>query len=149
MDIPIALGSYEHCMVLGCPHRSSEDAPCYIPLPRQSPLGKYEGLRYQSMGEWPLTFLCLRHGLSFSCWPYSIHLETDMRLPGQSVSPLWQIECECARENCGKLHTIYTGLMPNWYAIAQRILKIEPRVPCGDHKLIWNGSSMRATEYPH
>lgn len=148
MDIPIASASFEHCMILGCPHRP-EEAPCNIPLPRQSPLGIYDGLRYQPMGEWPLTLLCLRHGRPYVCWPDSIHLEYDMRLPGQPVSPLWKIECKCAHEGCGKLHALYTGRMPNWFEKAQWILKTLPKVPCGEHALLWWEDLMRSTEIAH
>jgi hypothetical protein len=148
MGDPISSFSHEHSVILGCPHLEGAQ-PCYIPLPLQSPLGKYEGLRYQPMGEWPLVFLCLWHARVYECRPDSIHLETDMRLPGQPVSPLWRIECDCAHENCGKLHTIYTAREKDWPTIVRLILKRNPIVPCGDHDLVWREDLMRGTEYPH
>ena len=148
MDEPIATWSHEFSVVLGCPHPEGQP-PCYIPLPRQSPLGIYEGLLYRPMGEWPLTFLCLPHGRVYECWPDSIHLEVDMRLPGQPVSPLWKIECECAHDNCGRIHTLYTGQITDWPSIVRQILGTNPRVPCGDHALLCREDLMRPTEIAH
>jgi hypothetical protein len=148
MNEPIATWSHEFSVVLGCPH-PEDKSPCYIPLPRQSLLGTFEGQHCLPKGEWPATFLCLRHGRAFVCFPDSIHLEIDIRLPGQPVSSLWRIECECAHENCGKLHSIYTAGEKDWPTIVRRILRRNPLVPCCDHKLLWREDLMRGTEYPH
>ena len=148
MATPIASSSFEHCVILGCRHRP-EETPCNVPLPRRSPLGIYEGLRYRTTGEWPATFVCLRHGHTFACSPDNVHVEVEMRGLGQPVSPLWKIESRCAHEDCGRLHTFYTGRMPDWAAIVERIVKIQPHVACGDHGLLWSPGLMRGTEFAH
>lgn len=148
MEDAIASYSLEQCVMLPCPQGAGTQ-PCYIPLPRQSPLGRYDGLDYQPTGEWPTIFLCLRHALAYECSPASVHLETDMRLPNQSVSPLWKIDCECDHENCGRRHTIYTGHVSDWLSILLRIMDTNPKIPCGDHLLMWREDSIRATEFAH
>jgi len=148
MGDPIGLSSFEHCVILACRHRDGE-SPCNIPLPRQSPLGIYEGQHYRTTGEWPATFLCLRHGLSFACSPHNIRLEVEMMGLNHSVPQLWRIECECAHENCGKPHSIYTARAPDWTTIVARILKTNPIVPCGDHSVFWQKDLMHGIEFAH
>ena len=130
----------------GCP--IGDDQYCLIPLPLQSPLGIYAGLQYQSTGAWPVTFLCLLHGRVSVDWPDSIRLEIEQRVPGQPVPQLWQIECECDHENCGKLHTIYTARAPDRETVLKRIARWNPVVVCGDHNLIWREDLIRLTEFP-
>lgn len=148
MNEPIYSFSHEHSVVLGCPHPEGAQ-PCYIPLPLRSPLGVSEGLSFRALGDWPLSFVCMRHRRVFVCGPDCIELETDMRLPGQPVSSLWKIECRCAREGCGRIRTLYTGRMPDWPSVAQWLLKTTPDVTCGDHNLIWQEDMMLATEFLH
>ena len=41
--------------------------------------------------------------------PGTIHLDTVPELPlGLQLASLWEIEVECAKENCGQRRTIYT-----------------------------------------
>ncbi len=122
---------------------------CQIPLPRRSPLGIFEGQYSLSMGDWPATLLCLRHGRSFSHWADSVRLETEVRVRNRPVPSLWKIECECAHENCGKPHAIYTARAPDWATILARILGTKPTVPCGDHSLVWREDLMHGTEFAH
>lgn len=137
----MATASFEHMMILPC--------SCSIPLPRRSHLGTFESLECQPMGEWPQVFLCLRHGQAFECLPDSIHFEADMRLPGQRVSPLWRIECVCGEENCATRHEFYTGRMPNWDSILEWLLMSQPKVPCGDHTIVWKKNLIAWEEFAH
>ena len=132
----LASASFEHCVILGCPVRENE-SPCNIPLPRQSHLGIYEGQDYRPTHDWREAFLCLRHGHVYACSPANIRLETDMRGPGQSVSPLWQVDALCGHERCGAVHTLYTGRMPDWHSIVSRIVQLDPELPCHDHVFVW------------
>jgi hypothetical protein len=109
----------------------------------------YEGLDYRPTGDWRETFLCLRHGQAFVCSPANIHLEADMRDPGQRVSPLWQIDVQCGLANCEKRHSIYTGRMLFWSDILKRILQLKPRIPCDGHDLVWEKDLMEALEIAH
>jgi hypothetical protein len=147
MGEPIGLFSHIHCVKLNCP--DGDNQYCYIPLPLQSPLGVYAGQQYQPIGEWPATFLCLRHGRASEYWPDSVRHEIEPRVQGEPVPPLWRIECECALENCGTRHTIYTARAPEWETILKAIEIRNPIVPCGDHALVWSKSLMRGTEFAH
>ena len=144
MGEPVGSFTVVHCVKMNCP--AADDQYCYVPLPIQSPLGIYAGQQYQPMGEWPATFLCLRHGRVSAYWPDSIHQEIEPMVPGQPVPQMWRIECECAHENCGKLHTIYTARAPDretiWKAVAQK----NPAIVCGDHVLPWRKELSRLTE---
>jgi hypothetical protein len=136
-----------HCVKMNCP--AGDNQFCNIPLPLQSPIGIYADRQYQPIGEWPVTCLCLRHGLVSAYWLDSIHHEIEMMALGQPVPQMWQIECECAHENCGKLHTIYTARAPDWETILRAIARWNPNVPCGDHILIWRKELMRGTEFAY
>jgi len=71
-----------------------------------------------------------------------------MRPQGLPIPQLWRIECECAHENCGTLHTIYTAREETWSKIVRLILEPTPIVvPCGDdHDLAWREDLMHGTE---
>jgi hypothetical protein len=78
-------------------------------LPRRSPLGTFDDPQNQPKGKWPITFLCLPHRHVCEVTLDTIHLDTVQTVaPGLNEVSLWQIEFECARENCGLLQTIYT-----------------------------------------
>jgi hypothetical protein len=78
-------------------------------LPRQSPLGISVGERYQPTDIWPIDFLCLQHGHVCRVGREAILLDSVAALaPGLREAYLWEIEYECARENCGQHRTIYT-----------------------------------------
>ena len=78
-------------------------------LPRQSPLGIYEDGRYRATDKWPIDFLCWQHGQMCLVGPPAIRLDTVPELPlGLHLAALWEIEAECAKENCGLRRTIYT-----------------------------------------
>lgn len=146
MGEPVGSFTSVHCVKMNCP--DGDNQYCYIPLPLQSPLGIYAGQQYQPMGEWPATFLCLPHGRASVYWPDSIHHEIEPMVPGQPVPPLWQIECDCALENCGMRHTIYTARAPKWEIILRAIAIKNPIVSCGDHALVWSEDLTRGTEIP-
>jgi hypothetical protein len=136
-----------HCVNLNCP--DGESQLCYIPLPLQSPIGIYEGQKYRPMGKWPVTFLCLRHGQASAYLPDMIRHGIESMVPGQPVPQMWQIECQCAHEHCGKLHTIYTARAPDWKTILRAVGRWNPSVPCGDHVLIWKEELMRGIEFAY
>jgi len=78
-------------------------------LPHQSPLGRYEGGQYQATDKWPIDYLCWQHGQMCLVGLGAIHLDTVPELPlGLHLAALWEIEVECAKDNCGQRRTIYT-----------------------------------------
>jgi len=79
-----------------------------IVLPRQSPLGKYGDREYQPTDRWPITLLCIAHAQLCGVAPRFRREVIVMPDPGPRRVSLWQIDCECGRENCGKPQTIYT-----------------------------------------
>lgn len=135
-----------HCIRTTCP--DGDNQFCYIPLPLQSPLGRYEDQQYRPTGEWPATFLCLRHGQLSVDSPASIHPEIEPRVQGQPVPPMWMIEAECAHENCGKLHTIYTARAPDRETVLKQIGRLNPAIPCRNHNLVWREDLLKMTEFP-
>jgi len=136
MNEPLITFSHEHSVILPCSVPEGE-MQCSIPLPHQSHLGTYEGQDYRPTHDWQASFLCLRHGRVYVCSPHSIHLELQVRGPGQPVSPLWQVDALCGHERCGAIHTLYTAKMPDWPSIVQRILRIEPKLSCSGHDFVW------------
>jgi hypothetical protein len=141
------IGAHFHSVILGCQEFGS-DVNCYIPLPRQSPLGIYEGLQYRPIGEWPAVFLCLRHGLLSEYWPDSIHLEFEPIYLGRYV-PLWRVECTCGHKSCGRMCTMYTARMPNWDALSQRIVDMSPKLECDGHDFEWKKELMTYQTFAH
>ena len=141
--------SFRHTWVVytQCPVPQGLDPACSIPLPHETPLGRYEGQQYQPTGIWPVTFLCLRHGIS------ALHSSQDVRLDVEPVSPegdlpvFWTIEATCAHENCDKMHTIYTARMPAAPELVSRLMRTTPAIPCDGHDLVWREDLIRATAY--
>lgn len=138
---------WDFCVVLDCADRP--DDPCRAFLPRQSPLGDVEGPVYQPKGEWPATFLCIRHGHT------SVRLAADVRHgveaqdPHLPIPPLWRIECVCGHENCGREHAIYVYKQPDWESILRGISFWNPEIPCGSHKLVWRPDLMHHEVFAH
>jgi hypothetical protein len=62
---------------------------------------------------------------------------------------MWKIECECAHENCGTQHTIYTARAPDRETILKAIARKNPAIACGDHNLLWREDLMRLTEFAY
>lgn len=123
---------------------------CHLPLPHGSPLGRYDQPGGYGPGDgWPATFLCLRHGVACVRSPEEIQNDLDLRVPGEPLAPLWQITCTCAHENCGRRHVLYAAREASWPEVWRRILKLAPKVPCGDHDLAWRKDLMRGTAFPH
>lgn len=81
-----------------------------IPLPGQSALGAIAALQYYCTYIWPIRFFCQRFSAIREVSPSTIHLSTE-RLINRSARQrsLWQIDCECCLESCGRHHSIYTG----------------------------------------
>lgn len=78
-------------------------------LPRRSPLGIFVDEPCQPKGTWPIDFLCLQHGHVCRVGKETIHLDSVQTVaPGLHVVSLWEIEYECAKQNCGQRRTIYT-----------------------------------------
>jgi hypothetical protein len=87
------------------------DCPCgseSIPLPHQNPLERYEDQPYQSTGYWPVAFLCRRRGRVYAGYAEEIELRPE-RKPylDWGRRRLWEIEVQCAHENCGTKRPIY------------------------------------------
>jgi len=81
-----------------------------IPLPAQSALGAIAAFQYYCAYIWPIRFFCQRFSVVREVSPSTIHLAAGTTI-GQTSRQrsLWQIDCECCLESCGKLHSIYTG----------------------------------------
>lgn len=78
-------------------------------LPRQSSLGKSEGLERLPTDEWPATFLCIACGQLSERSPGNVHDDYAPTMgPGSPLPDLWRVEFECDHENCGQLRAIYT-----------------------------------------
>jgi hypothetical protein len=110
-----------------------------IVLPRQSPLGTYEGLEYQPMGGWPANFLCLRHGRVSLYWPDTVHLtQIGVLAPDQPQPSLWEIDFQHDQENCGRLHTIYTtcSIAYSEADILNQIARTKSAFLCGEHEVV-------------
>lgn len=122
---------------LGCFVYGDPLDPCCIFLPHPNLAEKAEYQRNQPTENRTALFLCLRHGTVCVRDSYSVHLEPVPTGQDQSDYPFWEIECVCARENCGRRHSIYTGGKENPATIEARILKLNPAIPCGEHNLIW------------
>lgn len=116
-----------------------------IVLPRQSPLGIAEGLDYQPMGMWPVIFVCTQHGSVFLRYPEEVALES---VPDQLPrgNRLWQIECQCAHDNCVRMFDIYTTgfLSADSAEIVSRILRANPKIACNGHDLVLKEQRMAA-----
>jgi hypothetical protein len=94
-----------HVFLFCCP-----DCGDSILLPRQSPLGIYEGQHYRQSVDWPIAFLCRRHERLCEGLPDMIHQEAFARpSPPQPHFALWEIDCVCGQPNCGLPTTIYTN----------------------------------------
>ena len=132
----------EYAIRLDCCADENPHNPLHIVLPHRSLLGTFEHPQYQLSGEWPATFLCLRHGQSFVCSEANFHLEGQT--PGLDQPPVWRIECICARGDCQKSRTIYVGRMSTWEDIVSVLRRANPNVLCGaGHSLEWREDLMR------
>jgi hypothetical protein len=145
----ISDGASDYAVSLDCFDRGTPGVPCSVFLPLRSRLGTFEHQQRQPTDEWPATFLCLRHGRSLIRSVDDIHLDAEMLDPHQPASPAWRIECECGHRNCGRLHTIYIGRMPDWPTIVLRILRTNPCIVCGSHDLIWQKVLMHGFPTTH
>jgi hypothetical protein len=109
---------------------------CHQPivLPRQSPLGIYEGQRYLPTDKWPITFVCIRDGQVRVLWVEEFHPEELMDL-GQQSEVLWEIVCECGHRDCVRPHTIYTTCLPNVpkQDVANALYRANLTIACGSH----------------
>jgi len=124
---------------LGCLMHGDPLMPCCIFLPPQTPSSTFADQLNQPKGIWTATFLCLRHGTV--CVRHSGQVLPEFA-PAGSNHHLWEIECVCGHENCGMRHTIYTGGVENPAQIKARILKLNPTVSCGSHKLAWKAEKV-------
>ena len=125
----------EYAVRLDCCAQQYPANPRHIVLPHRSLLGTFEYPLCQPSGEWPATFLCLRHGQSFVCSDSIFRLEAETPVQGQP--PLWRVQALCKHEGCEKMRTIFVGLQPDALAVRTKILKLLPVVPCDGHSLEW------------
>lgn len=138
----------DYGVCLGCSDAGPE-RQCCILLPHQSPLGIFEHPNCQPSGEWPVMFLCLRHAHWCMRSVDNIHPEIEMLVQGQSVPPLWRIQCRCAQERCGRWHTIYVGKDSDWNRILRKLLEKQPRIPCESHVLKWREDLIHSEPFAH
>lgn len=138
----------DYAVCLGCSD-STPERQCCIVLPHRSPLGIFEYPQCLPTDEWPAMFLCLRHGHTCGREANSVRLEAEALVPGQPVPALWQIQCQCARERCGRWHKLYTAKMPDWRSIVRWILKTNPPVPCDLHTLVWREDLIHGESFAH
>lgn len=134
----------EYAVRLDCCAEENPRDPKHIVLPHQSQLGTFEYRQYLLSDEWPVTFLCLRHGQSFVCSEANLRLEA--KTPLQDRPSLWRIQCVCAHENCGQSHTMYAARERHWTTIMRVILATNPKLLCGDHELVWREDLMSGIE---
>jgi hypothetical protein len=122
-----------------------------IPLPRQSPLGTYEGHEYRPSGSWPITFLCVARQQVSECSSELIQSEDSQPHPeSETPAALWQIVGECSQEGCQGRSAVYT-----WYfshartdAVVSLALKLNPRIRCsGSHDLKWDAERMEVRKF--
>jgi hypothetical protein len=116
-------------------------------LPRQSSLGIADALLYLTTSIWPIRFLCSRLERMYEVRPVAVHLGTEAvrHLPNQPS--LWEIDCECSLESCGKRHCIYTTLPKESEPrmVTRLLLKSNPLVSCiGGHPAKFRGGNMIA-----
>ena len=120
-------------------------------LPRQSPLGTYVGQQYQPSGIWPINFLCFRYEQACEVGHDAIHLETIVvQAPVSGEAALWQIECECAHENCGMHHAIYTKYLADEKPanVVGIVLNASPTIACTwTHPVVFLAEKMTAEKF--
>jgi hypothetical protein len=66
---------------------------------------------------------------------------------GLQIAALWQIDCECAREGCGRHSSIYTWWLGSAAAssIVSAAIEAEPIIACTlSHDLVLKREKMRA-----
>ena len=119
-----------------------------IILPRRSPLGIYEGQQCQPTSEWPIQLLCILRGRVCKCIGENLRRSLEP-LPDQSLqlASLWQIDCECASEGCGRHSSIYTWWLESAAAsnIVSAAIEAEPIIACTlAHDLVLKREKMRA-----
>jgi hypothetical protein len=108
-----------------------------IRLPRQSPLGAITTTKYLCSNVWPIRFLCTQLASALEVTQAAIQLASQST-SGQTprTASLWEIDCECVLESCGKRHSIYTnfarGAEPAM--VSRALLKAFPSLAClGGH----------------
>jgi hypothetical protein len=117
--------------------------PCgeQIVLPRQTPLGISGDRHYQPMNGWPLTYLCPYCGRLSEHSPHTVQrVGVEAMVPSPYSETLWSVEFECAHENCGTRHAIYTKqrVVASEDSVATTLFARMPTATCrsGKHELI-------------
>jgi hypothetical protein len=138
---------WDFCIVLDCGDHAADR--CRAFLPRRGPLGDVVASEYRPTGEWPATFLCVRHGRA--CVRLAAHVSrgVEAQHPGLPVPSLWRIKCVCGHEDCGMEHVIYVYKQQDWESILRGISQWNPEITCGSHRLIWDRDLMRGEEIPN
>src|SRR5579863_6738763 len=110
-------------------------------LPHRSPLGIFQHPESRPTDVWPITFVCT------SCGKVSAHYSPpdDHGGPAGSLPDLWQVECQCDHENCGKHHDIYTTYNSGFpkEAVRQRLVQLSVRIGCSGHDFLLTEETMR------
>ncbi len=118
-------------------------------LPRQSPLGIYEGQRYQPMGAWPIAFLCRPCGQVYDRFAEEIYSRLPVQKVGQRQGQiLWEIEVICAHGSCELMTPIYTKYhaADNEDLVIDLLLSVDPILDCRGyaHGLKLRGERIKA-----
>lgn len=132
----------EWALRMDCCAEANPNIPRHIALPHQSRLGTFEYPHYRLSADWPVTFLCLRHGHAFV--RSKSNLLPEKLDPDQNYRPVWRIQCVCAREGCQESRTIYIGHCSSREDIARVIGKWNGVLSCAaGHPLQWREDLMR------
>ncbi len=138
---------WDFCIGLDC--GDNAENRCRAFLPRQSPLGDVAGSEYRPTGQWPATFLCIRHGHASVRQAKDVGPALEAQSSNLPIPSLWEIECVCGHENCGMEHIIYVYKQQDWESILRGISHWNPEVTCGSHRLIWKQNLMSGKEIPN
>jgi len=122
-------------------------------LPRQSRLGKFQGLPNPTTASWPAMFLCRKCERTYLGLAGTIR-PSDEQLPGPMsghVPALWQIEFECERENCGEPHVLYSRWLEGDTAGRVEALAVSAssQVPCRDGHSVQIASTKEPEMWPY
>ncbi len=119
-----------------------------ISLPSQSTLGGIGTSQYLCANVWPIHFLCSRFFVIYAVPQSLIQSSTETLVSRISrTSSLWQIDCECSVESCGRSHSIYTSFErdANPNLVSRLLLTNKPIVACnGGHSLKFHREHLTA-----
>lgn len=101
------------------------------------------------MNGWPLKYLCPYCGQLSEHSPDTVRkVFVEALLPSPHSEALWLVEFECAHENCGTLHAIYTkqrAVASEEYVASKTFSHIPPQTcRSGEHEVVLPDRATRA-----